>query len=157
MADKNQMLNIGQKIPSFTLPDQNGKLVSTEQFLNKKNLVIYFYPKDYTPGCTAEACTFRDQYEVFKEYGAEVIGISTDGSKRHHSFAASYQLPFILLSDRDQKVEKMFGVPRSLFGLLAGRVTFIADKKGIIRHVFRSQRQAKQHVEEAVKIIKTLK
>lgn len=150
------MLKTGEKMPFFSLPDQHGDLVDIETFLGKKTLVIYFYPKDYTPGCTLEACGFRDQYEVFKENGAEVIGISTDGSARHSSFAKSYGLDFILLSDQDKKTEKLFGVPRSMFGLLGGRVTFIVDQSGIIRHVFQSLAQATQHVEQALKVVKEL-
>ncbi|WP_339811312.1 peroxiredoxin [uncultured Imperialibacter sp.] len=157
MAQSKEMLKVGDKIPSFELPDQNGKLISIDSLLVSKNLVIYFYPKDYTSGCTAEACSFRDHYEVFKEYDAEVIGISTDGANRHNAFAKSYQLGFILLSDKGKKVEKLFGVPRALFGLMTGRVTFVVDKKGLIRHVFRSQTQATKHVDEALQIVKSLK
>jgi thioredoxin-dependent peroxiredoxin len=151
------MLKTGDKIPSFQLPDQTGALISIDDLVGQKNLVIYFYPKDYTPGCTAEACEFRDQYDVFKDYDAEVIGISSDGADKHKSFANSFQLDFILLSDKGRKVEKLFGVPRKLFGLLTGRVTFIVDKEGIIRHVFESQRQATKHVDEALRIVKSLK
>ncbi len=157
MAVKQDLLKVGDKIPSFQLPDQSGQTVKIEDLIGKKNLVIYFYPKDYTPGCTAEACSFRDQYEIFKEHDAEVIGISSDGASRHESFAKSYKLDFILLSDTNKKVEQLFGIPRTLFGLLAGRVTFIADKKGIIRHVFNSKTQATKHVDEALRIVKSLK
>ncbi len=156
MAEAKVLLKVGEKMPFFSLPDQHGNVINIEILLAKKTLVIYFYPKDYTPGCTAEACGFRDQYEVFKEHGAEVIGISTDGSARHSSFAKSYGLDFILLSDRDRKAEKLFGVPRSMFGLLGGRVTFIVDQSGIIRHVFQSRSQATQHVEEALKVVREL-
>ena len=157
MAQSREMLKVGDKIPSFELPDQNGKLISVDSLIGSKNLVIYFYPKDYTSGCTAEACSFRDHYEVFKEYDAEVIGISTDGASRHNAFAKSYQLGFILLSDKGKKVERLFGVPRALFGLTTGRVTFVVDKEGIIRHVFQSQTQATRHVDEALQIVKSLK
>lgn len=156
MPSSKALLKAGDKVPLFELPDQNGNLVNIKTLVGAKNLVIYFYPKDYTPGCTAEACSFRDQYEVFKEHEAEVVGISTDGSSRHSAFANSYKLDFVLLSDKDREVEKMFGVPRSLFGLLPGRVTFIVDKQGIIRHVFQSQTQATQHVAEALRIVKSL-
>lgn len=156
MPSNKALLKAGDKVPMFELPDQHGQMVNIEDLVGKKNLVIYFYPKDYTPGCTAEACSFRDQYEVFKEHEAEVVGISTDGSSRHGAFANSYKLDFVLLSDKDRKVEKLFGVPRSLFGLLPGRVTFIVDKQGIIRHVFQSQTQATQHVAEALRVVKSL-
>ncbi len=155
MSD-NTPLQPGTRIPSFKLPDQNGQIFDIESLVGKKNLVIYFYPKDYTSGCTAEACSFRDAYEVFKEHDAEVIGINSEGVSRHQSFAKSYDLNFILLSDKDRKVEKLFGVKRIFLGFLTGRVSFVVDKKGIIRHVFNSRAQATRHVDEALEIIKTL-
>lgn len=154
---KGKLLQVGDNIPLFSLPDADGQKVDISGLVGQKNLVIYFYPKDFTPGCVKEACGFRDQYEVFKEYGAEVIGISSDSAALHKAFASNYKLDFILLSDRKRIVEKQFGVPRTLFGLLPGRVTFVVDKAGVVRHVFQSQAQASQHVEEALRIIKTLK
>ena len=153
----NSLLKPGERIPHFKLPDQNGEMVDIAKLVGRKNLVIYFYPKDYTTGCTLEACSFRDEYEVFKENDTEVIGINSEGSSRHHSFAKSYHLNFILLSDKDRKVEKLFGVKRIFLGLLTGRVSFVVDKQGIIRHVFTSRSQAAKHVEEALKVIKSLK
>lgn len=144
----------GSRIPSFTLPDQNGKAVNIEDYIGKKNLVIYFYPKNDTPGCTAEACSFRDQFEDLRDTGAEVIGISSDSIRSHKQFAEKHRLPFILLSDAAKRVRKAFGVPGDFLGLLPGRVTYIVDKKGIVRHVFNSQFNARQHVEEALKILK---
>lgn len=118
-------------------------------------MVIYFYPKDDTPGCTIESCTFRDSYEEFKEAGAEVIGISSDSPQSHQQFASKYQLPFILLSDSQGKVRKLFDVPNVLF-LLPGRVTYVIDKEGIVRHIFNSMMDFKAHVDEALKTIKSL-
>lgn len=141
-------------VPIISLPDQHGNLVNFDDFINKHPLVIYFYPKDDTPGCTREACGFRDQFEVFQEAGAKIFGISADSPKSHLKFAERYQLPFSLLSDQDKKVQKQFGVSSSLFGLLPGRVTFIIDREGIIRKVFNSQFQASKHVEEAVRVIR---
>lgn len=147
-------LKIGDMVPIISLPDQHGNLVNFDDFINKHPLVIYFYPKDDTPGCTREACGFRDQFEVFQEAGAKIFGISADSPKSHLKFIERYRLPFSLLSDQDKKVQKQFGVSSSLFGLLPGRVTFIIDREGIIRKVFNSQFQASKHVEEAVRVIR---
>lgn len=146
-------IEIGASAPDFTLPDQAGKPVSLKDFKGQKAVVLYFYPKDNTPGCTAEACAFRDSYEVFKEAGAEVIGVSSDSTATHQGFASSYQLPFVLLSDKGGKVRKLYGVPAT-FGLLPGRVTYVIDNDGLIRHIFNSQFAATRHVEEALKILK---
>jgi len=145
----------GDRAPDFTLPSLSGDPVSLESLLGKKIIVLYFYPKDDTPGCTAEACSFRDSYEVFQEAGAEVIGISSDSEKSHQQFANKYNLPFILLSDLGGVVRQFYGVP-STFGLLPGRVTYIIDKKGIVRHIFSSQFAPQMHVAEALKVLKTL-
>ncbi|MBX7148986.1 peroxiredoxin [bacterium] len=145
----------GDKLPEFSLSDQNGKSVDIKNLIGKKVLVIYFYPKDDTPGCTKEACTFRDSYDDFKRAGAEVIGISSDDEASHKKFAATHHLPFILLADSGGKVRKLMGVPKTM-GLLPGRVTYIVDKKGIVRHVFNSQFQAEKHVEESLEVIKRL-
>jgi thioredoxin-dependent peroxiredoxin len=146
-------IEIGELAPDFTLPDQSGQPVSLSDFKGQKAVVLYFYPKDNTPGCTAEACAFRDSYEVFKEAGAEVIGVSSDSADSHQGFAARHQLPFILLSDKGGKLRKQYGVPATL-GLLPGRVTYVIDKEGVIRHIFNSQFAATRHVEEALKILK---
>lgn len=147
-------IKVGDKAPDFTLPDANGNNVSLSDFLGNKSVVVYFYPKDDTPGCTKESCAFRDSYEVFKEMGAEVIGISGDSTDSHQKFASKYQLPFILLSDSDNKVRKLFGVPATMF-ILPGRVTYVIDKEGIVRHIFDSQLDFNAHVEEALKTIKS--
>ncbi len=148
-------LKIGDRTPDFTLPSAEGKNVSLSEFLGKKSVVVYFYPKDDTPGCTIESCAFRDSYEEFKEAGAEVIGISSDSSQSHQQFASKHQLPFILLSDGEGKARKLFDVPNVLF-LLPGRVTYVIDKEGIVRHIFNSMMDFKAHVDEALKTIKTL-
>jgi len=142
------MVNVGDKAPDFTLPSQMGDDVTLSEFFGKKNIVLYFYPKDETPGCTREACRFRDSYEELTKLGAEVLGVSAQSVESHKSFATHHGLPFLLLSDRDNKVRKLYGVPTSM-GLIPGRVTYIIDKQGIIRHVFNSQTQAERHVEEA--------
>jgi len=149
-------IKTGSKIPSFALKDQDGKLFDIKELLGWKNFVIYFYPKNDTPGCTKEACSFRDQFEDFVNAGAEVIGISADSVESHKRFAEKYKLTFRLLSDTENKVRKAFGVPANLLGLLPGRVTYIVDKTGTVRHVFNSQLNAAKHAIEALKEIEQL-
>jgi peroxiredoxin Q/BCP len=129
--------------------------VTLSEFLGKKNVVLYFYPKDETPGCTREACSFRDSYEELTKLGAEVLGVSGQSVESHKSFATHHGLPFILLADEGNKVRKLYGVPSSM-GILPGRVTYILDKKGVVRHIFNSQTQTQQHVEEAKNTLKDL-
>ncbi|MHC1774965.1 MAG: peroxiredoxin [Lentimicrobium sp.] len=150
-------IKIGSTIPAFTLPDQNGNLFNISSLLGKKNLVIYFYPKDDSPGCTAQACSFRDQFEVFTEADAAIIGISGQSVKSHKEFAEKHRLSFTLLSDEGNKIRKQFGVPTNLLGLLPGRVTYVADKTGKVIYVFNSQVQATKHVDEALRILKQSK
>ena len=149
------MIKIGDKAPSFQLPDSGGNTVSSAEFISKTNLVVYFYVKDFTPGCTRETCSFRDSYQAFKNLGAEVIGISSDSKASHDAFAKKHQVPFILLADQDGSVKKAFGVKRTL-GILPGRVTFLIDKRGVVRHVFSSQTRIDAHVEEVLRVLKTL-
>jgi peroxiredoxin Q/BCP len=149
-------VQVGKPAPGFTLPALTGQPVSLASFIGKKDIVLYFYPKDNTPGCTAEACAFRDSYEVFRDAGAEVIGISSDPEESHQQFATQHRLPFILLSDRGGVVRKRYGVP-STFGLLPGRVTYIIDKQGIVRHIFSSQFAPQKHVDEALKVLNALR
>lgn len=145
-------LQVGDKIPNFSAKDNNGNDFDSHSIIGKKPVVIYFYPKDNTPGCTAQACSFRDQYEDFKDLGAEVIGISSDSIASHEKFIQKYNLPFILLSDSDKKIRNLFGVKANLFGLLPGRVTYVADKNGIIQLVFDSM-MASNHIPKALEII----
>jgi peroxiredoxin Q/BCP len=137
------------------LPSQMGDNVTLSEFFGIKNVVLYFYPKDESLGCTKEACTFRDSYEELTNLDAEVLGVSGQSVESHKSFATHYGLPFILLSDMDNKVREMYGVP-STMGLIPGRVTYIIDKKGVVRHIFSSQTQARRHVEEAKNKLKEL-
>jgi peroxiredoxin Q/BCP len=148
-------VKVGDKAPDFTLPSQMGDNVTLSEYQGKKNVVLYFYPKDETRGCTREACEFRDRYDVFTGLGAEVLGVSSDTLESHKSFATHHGLPFLLLSDEDGKVRKLYGVPSSM-GIIPGRVTFIIDKKGVVRHVFSSQFQPEKHIEEALKVLKEL-
>jgi peroxiredoxin Q/BCP len=148
-------VKVGDKAPDFTLPSQMGDNVTLSEFFGKKNIVLYFYPKDESIGCTKEACSFRDSYEELTNLGAEVLGVSGQSVESHKSFATHHGLPFILLSDKDNKVRELYGVP-STMGIIPGRVTYIIDKKGVVRHIFSSQTQAERHVEEAKRTLKEL-
>jgi thioredoxin-dependent peroxiredoxin len=150
----NGKVQVGDLAPDFTLPDQSGAPISLGTYLGKKDIVLYFYPKDNTPGCTAEACAFRDSYEVFKDAGAEVIGISSDTVESHQQFAKKQRLPFILLSDEKGVLRKRYGVSTT-FGL-PGRVTYIIDSKGIVRHIFSSQINFERHVDEALQTLRAI-
>lgn len=148
-------LKVGQVIPQFTLSDQDGKLFNSNDLVGKKTLVIFFYPKDYTPGCTIEVCSFRDSYEEFTELGAVVIGISSDSENTHRRFASKYKLPFKLLADRQKKVYSLFQVESKLFNLLPGRETYVVNKEGRIKMVFNSI-NASKHMEKALNAVKKL-
>lgn len=147
-------IKVGDKLPQFGAKDQNENDFYIQSVLGKV-LVIYFYPKDDTPGCTKQACFLRDQYEEFKAVGAEVIGISGDSVPAHKKFASKYDLPFILLSDGDKSLRKLFGVKSNIFGLLPGRVTYIVDKEGIVQMVF-DDMNATNHLEKTVAKVKSL-
>lgn len=131
-------LKVGDVIPKFTAKDAAGNLFDSESIIGKKAAIIYFYPKDDTSQCTAQACGFRDNYDVFLNLGVEVIGISSDDVDSHREFAKKYNLPFVLLSDSDKELRKLFGVSSKIFGLLQGRVTYLVDKHGMIEMVFDS-------------------
>ena len=148
-------VKVGDTAPDFTLSDQNGSRVSLRDFRGKKAVVLYFYPKDDTPGCTAESCGFRDQYEVFTTAGAEVIGVSGDSPQSHQQFAAKYNLPFTLLSDKDNKVRKEYGATMA-FGFVPGRVTYVIDQEGVVQFVLDTMFNFQAHVEEALKTLQEL-
>lgn len=148
-------IQVGDVVPQFSAVDTQGNLFHSASVVGKKPVVLYFYPKDNTPGCTAQACSFRDQYEDFLDLGAEVIGISSDGLASHQKFTAQYQLPFLLLSDTDKKIRKLFGVPTAFLGLLPGRVTYVVDAKGVVQMVFNSM-LAGQHIPKALKAVKKI-
>lgn len=148
-------LQEGDEIPEFSARDNDGNDFNSASIVGKKPVVFYFYPKDNTPGCTAQACSFRDQYEDFKDLGAEVVGISSDSIASHEKFVQQYQLPFILLSDNDKKIRKLFGVKPDLLGLIPGRVTYVADQNGIIQFIFDSM-NATDHIPKALETIKKM-
>ncbi|SFF73687.1 peroxiredoxin Q/BCP [Salegentibacter agarivorans] len=147
-------LKIGDKLPRLTLKDQDGENYHFSR-VEDKALVIFFYPKDFTPGCTKEACSFRDHYEEFQDLGAEVIGISTDNENSHKKFATKHQLPFVLLSDKEKRAIQAFGVKAGLLGLLPGRETFVFDKNKRLIHRFNSM-GASQHIPEALNSLKEI-
>jgi len=148
-------VKVGDKAPDFALPDRSGTMVNLKDFVGNKIIVLYFYPKDFSRGCTAEACAFRDSYDVFVQAGAQVIGVSSQSVESHGKFAMVNKLPFILLSDEGGKVRELYGVPSTL-GLLPGRVTYVIDRKGIVRHIFSSQLNTAKHIEEALRIVKEI-
>lgn len=152
MADS---VKVGDEAPDFELPEEGGDKIKLSDFRGKKIVVLYFYPKDNSRGCTKEACAFRDNYEQFKDAGAEVLGVSSDTLESHGLFSLKLGLPFKLLSDEGGKVRKLYGVPSS-FGLIPGRVTYVIDKEGVVRYIFNSQVEPEKHIAESLRIVKSL-
>ena len=142
------MPRVGERAPEFELRDQNGAFVQLTGLRKRGPVVIFFYPKDDTSGCTKEACRFRDDFARFRQTGAQIVGISSDSAESHQRFAAKYALPYTLLSDPGGRVRKLYGAA-SFFGLMPGRATFVIDREGIVRHVFSSQAKFEEHVDEA--------
>ncbi|MBA4016275.1 MAG: peroxiredoxin [Pirellula sp.] len=148
-------LTVGDRAPDVSAAAHDGRRVALSEFLGRKAVVLFFYPKDGTGVCTKEVCAFRDAYEDFVQAGAVVLGVSSDGEESHRRFAERQNLPFTLLSDPDKSLRRAFGVPKT-FGLLPGRVTYVLDRDGIIRHVFNAQFTADRHVVEALAIVRQL-
>ena len=146
----------GDAAPDFTLASATGERVSLSDYRGRSEVVLYFYPRDNTAVCSAQACSFRDSFQNFRDAGALVIGISADSSDSHRRFAERLGLPFILLSDPDGTVRARYRVPRTL-GLIPGRTTFVIDKNGVIRHVFSAQFRAGKHVTEALAALRKLR
>ena len=147
-------LQIGDTLPPFTLPDQEGRPINIFDLSGDKYLVVFFYPKDHTPVCTTEACTFQTHDDEFKGLHAEVVGISADSVASHRAFAARHGLTFTLLSDPKKAVEKLFGIKRNLWGLLPERITFVFNPQRTLIHSFQSQLNGKKHTQEALAAIK---
>ncbi len=145
-------IRIGDRVPNFRLLNQEGVEINITSFIGK-SMVIYFYPKDDTPGCTRQACSFRDEFHRFTDANVTVFGISADSPSSHAAFRAKYKLPFDLLSDEGNKVRAMFGVPSDMFGLIAGRVTYIVNSHGIVTGIYNSQLNVTKHVDEALKVL----
>jgi len=144
-------LRVGDRAPDFSLLDERGLPVSLKDYLGKKTIVLYFYPKDFTAGCTAEACSFRDNYKSILDKGAAVVGVSLDSVESHLRFSQKYSLPFTILSDRSKEVAKAYGV-LGVGGFLAKRITFIINKDGKITHIF-PKVDVKQHSEAVLKAL----
>lgn len=153
MMLKEEKIKVGDKIPMFNLKDQYGKDFFSKDYVGKTAMVIYFYPKDDTPGCTKEACKFRDTHEEFKKLNVKIIGISGDDVESHLNFANTYGLPFTLLADTNNTVRKLFGVPGSVLGLIPGRVTYVVDNRGVVTYIYNSMTNAENHIKEALKAI----
>ncbi len=145
----------GDVAPDFELQRQDGSLFRLHDLLKEKNVVLYFYPKDSTSGCTKQACKFRDQYAVFQEYGAEVVGVSSDSLQSHQKFERVHHLPFTLLCDKGGQIRSIYGVPRRL-GVLPGRVTYIIDKSKRVRAVYNSMSKPLEHIDTALEVLKTI-
>lgn len=150
-------VQIGNPCPLFETQLSDGSVFKISDYIGKKNLVIYFYPKDFTPGCTKEACAFRDNYEAFQELNCEVIGISGDSESSHDKFAEHHQLPYVLLPDPSKTIQKQFGVPRSLFGLIPGRVTYIIDEAGIVRGIYNSLNDPFGHIQKGLELVRSFR
>ena len=148
-------LKVGDVVPNFQAKATNGELFDSSSVIGTKPVVIYFYPKDDTPGCTQQACTFRDKYQDFTDLGAEVIGVSGDSTASHEKFALKHKLPFTLLSDADKTLRNLFGVPTALFGLLPGRVTYVIDEKGVVRFIF-DHLSGKIHIDKSLQFLKSI-
>ncbi len=153
--NKNMALQIGDIIPEIVLKDQNGKWFDLKKETAGKNVVLFFYPKDDSQGCTKQACTFRDQFQDFADANAIVIGISGQSVDSHSNFAEKNRLNYTLLSDEGNKVRKKFGVPTNFLGMLPGRVTYVIDKSGKIVYMFNSQMKFEEHVANTLKFLKT--
>ncbi|MBK9037363.1 MAG: peroxiredoxin [Myxococcales bacterium] len=148
------MSEVGSKVPDVTFTGPEGP-IHLRDLIGARAVVLYFYPKDETPGCTAQACAFRDQYQDFVDAGADVVGVSADDAGSHASFKQHHRLPFTLLTDPGGAAARALGVKKSL-GLFAGRVTFVIDRGGIVRMRFDSQLQARRHIAEALAVVKQL-
>lgn len=150
-SGRSRSITVGDDVPVFSLRDQNDSLFNISDYVGKKILVIYFYPKDESSGCTKEACSFRDHYDAFTNAGAMVIGINSGTVDSHKKFIEHHKLPFTLLSDPDNKVLKMFGVKNKFF--ITGRETFIIDKRGKVAFTFDSFMNGAAHEKEALAFI----
>ena len=148
-------IRIGDPAPKIPMSTHTGNQISLADYHGEHPVVVFFYPKDGTPICTKEACSFRDAYNDFTEAGAVVIGISSDSAEEHQSFAKTHKLPFLIVSDQDGTIRTAFGVAKTM-GVLPGRVTYVIDREGIVRHIFNSQFAAERHVQEALEVIRKL-
>ena len=147
-------MTIGEKCPAFKAINQHGESFDSNQFIGKTRFVIFFYPKDFTPGCTKEVCEFRDHYSEFSNLNCEVIGISGDNSKSHQAFSDKYNLNYHLLSDTKNNIRKLFKVPKNLFGLIPGRVTYVIESDGLVIGQYNSLTNSPKHISFALECLK---
>ena len=147
-------VKVGDQAPDFEGPTSDGSRLGLKDFVGKKNVVLYFYPKDDTPGCTREACSFRDNLQPIRNLGAEIVGVSLDSVQSHDRFAKKYELAFPLISDKEKQIAKAYGVLRDI-GLSTNRVTFIIDTKGRVAKIF-PKVDVTKHTEEVVTALKEL-
>lgn len=154
-SDEAKRIEVGDPAPDFTLPDQWGEMVSLSGFRGRVNVVLYFYLRDVTPGCSIEAAAFRNTYRIFRDLSTEVLGVSSDPVESHRGFAAARNIPFKLLSDANGAVRQRYGVKPTL-RLVPGRATYVIDRQGIVRFVFSSQLQPQRHADKALQAVNTL-
>lgn len=150
-------LKIGDKAPDFTAKLSTGEKIKLSDFEGNKRVILYFYPKDFSPGCTREACYFRDYKPAIQKLGAEIFGISSDSEESHNKFIQEHSLNFPLISDKGKKISRPYGVLRLGGYLLTKRTTFVIDKQGIISHIIRSETDMHRHIEEAIRALEELK
>ena len=150
------MIQQGSKAPNFRQTDHLGQVVDLDELRKKGPVVLYFYPRDFTPGCTAEACMFRDAFSELEGHGATIVGVSVDDDESHRRFAKRYQLQFSLLSDADRKLAESFGIMRTIRLLGAQRVTFVIDRGGIVRGTFHHELSMQKHIEGVQRLLPTL-
>lgn len=153
-----KMLNEGDSAPDFEIRLSNGESFPLSRLRGKRNVVLFFYPKDFTPGCTAEVCSFRERYEDITRFDALLLGVSYDDEKSHEAFMRKHRLPFSLISDHDRSIARAYGVDARLGGLLPGakRVTFVIDKQGIIRRILHYEVLVARHVAGVVETLQQL-
>jgi peroxiredoxin Q/BCP len=152
----NDRIEVGEIAPDFVLPNSSGVVQKLSDFQGKSEIVLFFYPKDDSPACRAEACAFRDSYNEFQKAGAEVIGISANTSESQEQFAKKRKLPYRLVSDQEGTLQRLYKVPKT-FGFIAGRVTYVIDRQGIVRHIFNSQFRPVKHIQEALAALRNLR
>ena len=148
-------LQVGDQAPDFSATTYDGNTIRLADFLGKRALVLFFYPRDGTPICTQEVCAFRDSYEQFMTAGADVIGVSSDDPESHRAFSRQHKLSFPLISDAGGSLRKAFAVPRSM-GLFPGRVTYVIDQAGVVRHIYSAQFASAEHVRQALTVLETI-
>ena len=153
---ESQGLKVGDLAPDFEVVSSTGQKIHLADFRGRSEVVLFFYPKDNSPACTLEACSFRDNHDAFRDAGAEVIGISGDSDRSHQGFANRFGLAYPLVSDSDGALRKLYGVPKTL-GIFPGRVTYVIDRNGLIRSMISSQMEPWKHIAEALKTLKSLR